>query len=479
MRTTMKELLESGVHFGHQTRRWNPKMAKYIFAERNGIYIIDLQKTLRMLESACDYVQEIAAQGGTVLFVGTKRQSQEAVIEEATRCQMFYVSHRWLGGMLTNFQTIRRSIQRLEKLEADESNGVFDQLPKKEVIRLAREKTKLTNNLTGIKSMKRSPDAVVITDTRKEHTAILESNKLGIPVIGIVDTNCDPQLIDFPIPGNDDAIRAIRLICSVVATSIIEGRGTASEGADVQEVVQPETAIEGDEQEIVETSAKVEESATDDEGGTPTEAVEAAATPTPPKRRKRTSSKTKKAETESAPQEVEAAVTEPVSGDSATKVEGEVEVEPASKPAGRKRRTSTKSKKADAEIATPEAETVATEPTSKDGATDEKAASDGADATAKPARRKRRTSTKSKKADAETATAEAETAATEPTSKDSAAEEKADSDEADATAKPARRRRRTSTKSKKADAEDAEATASDAPASSAANTADESTEAEA
>ena len=258
MRTTMKELLESGVHFGHQTRRWNPKMAKYIFAERNGIYIIDLQKTLRMLEAACDYVQEIAAQGGTVLFVGTKRQSQESVIEEATRCQMFYVSHRWLGGMLTNFQTIRRSIQRLEKLEADEAGGVFDQLPKKEVIRLAREKTKLTNNLTGIKEMKRSPDVVVITDTRKEHTAILESNKLGIPVIGIVDTNCDPQLIDFPIPGNDDAIRAIRLICSVLATSIIEGRGSASEGADVQEVVQPEATT-------VETSAEVDVSATDGE----------------------------------------------------------------------------------------------------------------------------------------------------------------------------------------------------------------------
>ncbi len=444
MRTTMKELLESGVHFGHQTRRWNPKMAKYIFAERNGIYIIDLQKTLRMLESACDYVQEIAAQGGTVLFVGTKRQSQEAVIAEATRCQMFYVSHRWLGGMLTNFQTIRRSIQRLEKLEADESNGVFDQLPKKEVIRLAREKSKLTNNLTGIKAMKRSPDAVVITDTRKEHTAILESNKLGIPVIGIVDTNCDPQLIDFPIPGNDDAIRAIRLICSVIATSIIEGRGSASEGADVQEIAQPESATESGEPESVETSAEVEVSATGGEGETPSEAVEADAAPTPPRRRKRTSTKTKKAESESAPQEIEAAAAESVTPDSGT----EVEAEQAPKPARRKRRTSTK-----------------------------KAGADEADATAKPVRRKRRTSTKT--ADADTATPEVETAATESISTDSAAEEKAESDEADAIAKPARRRRRTSTKSKNADTEAAEATASDATPSSSANAADESTEAEA
>ena len=397
----MKALLESGVHFGHQTRRWNPKMAKYIFAERNGIYIIDLQKTLRMLETACDYVQEIAAQGGTVLFVGTKRQSQEAVIEEATRCQMFYVSHRWLGGMLTNFQTIRRSIQRLEKLEVDEVSGVFDQLPKKEVIRLAREKTKLTNNLTGIKEMKRSPDAVVITDTRKEHTAILESNKLGIPVIGIVDTNCDPQLIDFPIPGNDDAIRAIRLICSVLATSIIEGRGSASEGADVQEVVQPEAAIESDEPETVETSAEVEVSATNGEGEAPTEAVEIEATLKPPKRRKRTTAKTKKTEAETEPQEVEAAVSKSVTEDSATEPKTEDEVEPTPKPARRKGRTSTKAKKTETE--TPELEAAATKPASEDSATGKKAESVETDSTAKPARRKRRTSTKSKKTDAETA----------------------------------------------------------------------------
>ena len=231
---TMKELLEAGVHFGHQTRRWNPKMGKYIFAERNGIYIIDLQKTLQSLQEACQFVQEIAARGGAVLFVGTKKQSQETVIEEATRCQMFYVNHRWLGGMLTNYQTIRQSIERLKKIESDETNGIFDQLPKKEATRLTREKTKLSNTLTGIREMNKLPEAVVITDTRKEHIAVLEANKLGIPVIAIVDTNCDPDPIDLQIPGNDDAIRAIKLICSVLSTSIIEGRASALEGLDEQ-----------------------------------------------------------------------------------------------------------------------------------------------------------------------------------------------------------------------------------------------------
>ena len=427
----MKELLESGVHFGHQTRRWNPKMAKYIFAERNGIYIIDLQKTLRMLQTACDYVQEIAAQGGTVLFVGTKRQSQETVIEEATRCQMFYVNHRWLGGMLTNFQTIRRSIQRLEKLEADEANGVFDQLPKKEVIRLGREKTKLSNNLNGIKAMKRSPDAVIITDTRKEHTAILESNKLGIPVIGIVDTNCDPQLIDFPIPGNDDAIRAIRLMCSVLATSIIEGRGTALEGADISEVVQSKAAVESDEPETVETGDEVEVSATDSAGETPTDAVEVETTAKRPQRRKRASTKSKKVdtETEAEPMEVEAAVSEPVIEDSVTEAKTEDEAESTPKQPRRKRRTSTKTKKEEPE--TPEVETAATASASGDSVTEIKI-------------------------EAETESAESES-----------------------TPKQPRRKRRTSTKTKKADAETAEATASDAPASSTTTAADEATEAEA
>ena len=235
MAVTMKELLECGVHFGHQTRRWNPKMAEYIFAERNGIYIIDLQKTLRMLETAVAYVQDVAAKGGTVLFVGTKRQSQEAVRAEAMRCGMYYVNHRWLGGMLTNFQTIRRSISRLDKLDADEANGVFEQMPKKEVMSLRREKGKLDNNLSGIREMKNIPEVLVVTDTRKEHTAIAEANKLNIPIIAIVDTNCDPDPIDLPVPGNDDAIRSIRLISTVLAEAVIEGRGSALEGAETAE----------------------------------------------------------------------------------------------------------------------------------------------------------------------------------------------------------------------------------------------------
>lgn len=233
MAVTMKELLECGVHFGHQTRRWNPKMAEYIFAERNGIYIIDLQKTLRMLETAAAFVEDIASKGGGVLFVGTKRQSQEAVRSEAVRSDMYHVNHRWLGGMLTNFQTIRRSVSRLDSLDADETNGTFDQRPKKEVIRLLREKGKLDNNLSGVREMKKLPEVVVVTDTRKEHTAIAEANKLGIPIIAIVDTNCDPDPIDLPVPGNDDAIRSIRLICSVLSEAVIRGRGDALEGAEV------------------------------------------------------------------------------------------------------------------------------------------------------------------------------------------------------------------------------------------------------
>ncbi|RKU07739.1 30S ribosomal protein S2 [Candidatus Poribacteria bacterium] len=248
MRTvTMKELLEAGVHFGHQSRRWNPKMAPYIFAERNGIYIIDLQKTLRQLQTAYEFVQEVAARGGAVLFVGTKKQTQETVAEEAARCQMFHVNHRWLGGMLTNYETIRRSINRLMKIEEDEANGVFEQLPKKEVMSLRREKTKLDNNLAGIKTMGKLPEAVIITDTRKEHIAVKEANKLGVPVVAIVDTNCDPDPIDYPIPANDDAIRAIKLICSVLATAVIEGRASALEGADdaepsLEEASEPEAS---------------------------------------------------------------------------------------------------------------------------------------------------------------------------------------------------------------------------------------------
>ncbi|MCY3550149.1 MAG: 30S ribosomal protein S2 [Candidatus Poribacteria bacterium] len=271
----MKELLECGVHFGHQTRRWNPKMAEYIFAERNGIYIIDLQQTLRMLQTAADFVQDIASKGGGVLFVGTKRQSQEAVRVEAVRCGMYHVNHRWLGGMLTNFQTIRRSVNRLDKLDADETNGIFDQMPKKEVMRLRREKGKLGNNLSGVREMKKLPEVVVVTDTRKEHTAIAEANKLGVPIIAIVDTNCDPDPIDLPVPGNDDAIRSIRLICSVLADAVIEGRGEAFEGAEVAEDTErSEAAPQVD--AMLETARHEEESAellTDEELSAEPEAI--------------------------------------------------------------------------------------------------------------------------------------------------------------------------------------------------------------
>ena len=232
MNIAMKDLLESGVHFGHQTRGWNPKMARYIFAERNGIYIIDLQKTLRMLYEAYNFIQNIAMEGGSILFVGTKKQSQESIETEAKRAQMFYVNNRWLGGMLTNYQTISNSINRLKKLENDQEEGLFDQLPKKEALRLNREKTKLNNVLSGIKDMGRLPSAVIITDTRKEAIAVREAKKLGIPIVAIVDTNCDPDPIDYPIPGNDDAIRAIKLVCTVLADAITEGRATALEGIE-------------------------------------------------------------------------------------------------------------------------------------------------------------------------------------------------------------------------------------------------------
>ncbi len=262
MAVTMKELLECGVHFGHQTRRWNPKMAEYIFAERNGIYIIDLQKTLRMLETAVDFVGEVASSGGDVLFVGTKRQSQEAVRGEAVRCGMYHVNQRWLGGMLTNFQTIRRSVNRLDKLDADEANGLFDQMPKKEVMRLRREKGKLDGNLSGVREMKRLPEVVIVTDTRKEHTAIAEANKLGIPIIAIVDTNCDPDPIDLPVPGNDDAIRSIRLICSVLSDAVINGKGEALEGAEVAtEAEQSDTETVAQVDAILEEERHEEESA--------------------------------------------------------------------------------------------------------------------------------------------------------------------------------------------------------------------------
>ncbi|NLP18308.1 MAG: 30S ribosomal protein S2 [Firmicutes bacterium] len=221
---TMKQLLESGVHFGHQTRRWNPKMAQYIFTERNGIYIIDLQKTVRKMEETYNFVRELAMQGGTLLFVGTKKQAQETVLEEAERCGMFYVNNRWLGGTLTNYKTIRKRIQYLRKLEEMEEDGTFTVLPKKEVMKLQAEKEKLNRFLGGIKEMPGLPDAVYVVDPRKERIAVAEARKLDIPVIAIVDTNCDPDEIDYVIPGNDDAIRAVRLITSKLADAVLEGK---------------------------------------------------------------------------------------------------------------------------------------------------------------------------------------------------------------------------------------------------------------
>ena len=221
---SIKQLLEAGVHFGHHTRRWNPKMAEYIFTERNGIYIIDLQKTIKKFEEAYMYVRDVAAQGGTVLFVGTKKQAADAIREEAERCGMYFVNVRWLGGMLTNYKTIRQSINRLNALEKMQEDGTFDMLPKKEVAQLQKEMYNLEKNLGGIKNMQGIPSAIFIVDPRKEHNAVMEAKKLGIPVIAIVDTNCDPDDADYIIPGNDDAIRAIRLISSVLADAVIEGK---------------------------------------------------------------------------------------------------------------------------------------------------------------------------------------------------------------------------------------------------------------
>jgi len=221
---TMKQLLEAGVHFGHQTRRWNPKMAPYIFTARNGIYIIDLQKTVKMVDEAYQFVKSLAEEGKSILFVGTKKQAQASVKEEAERCGMFYVNQRWLGGMLTNFNTIRKRVDRLHELERMEEEGVFEVLPKKEVARLQHEKQKLDKFLHGIKNMKELPAAVFIVDPRKEKIAVAEARKLGIPIVAIVDTNCDPDEIDYIIPGNDDAIRAVRLLTSKMADAVLEGK---------------------------------------------------------------------------------------------------------------------------------------------------------------------------------------------------------------------------------------------------------------
>ncbi|QNU68866.1 30S ribosomal protein S2 [Ruminiclostridium herbifermentans] len=221
---SMKQLLEAGVHFGHQTRRWNPKMAEYIFTERNGIYIIDLQKTVKKVDDAYFFIREVAMAGQDVLFVGTKKQAQDSIKEEAERSGQFFVNNRWLGGMLTNFKTIRKRIDRLNELNAMEADGTFEVLPKKEVIKLKKEMEDLEKNLGGIKNLKKIPGAMFVVDPRKERNAILEAKKLGIPVVAIVDTNCDPDEVDFVIPGNDDAIRAVKLIAAKIADAIIEGR---------------------------------------------------------------------------------------------------------------------------------------------------------------------------------------------------------------------------------------------------------------
>ena len=229
---SMKQLLEAGVHFGHQTRRWNPKMAPYIFTERNGIYIIDLQKTVRKIDEAYMFIRDIAMGGKSVLFVGTKKQAQESIEQEAKRCNMFYVNNRWLGGMLTNFRTIRTRVDRLNRIDAMEANGQFDVLPKKEVIKLIHEREKLVANLGGIREMKGLPGALFVVDPRKEHIAVAEARALGIPIVGIVDTNCDPDEIDYVIPGNDDAIRAVKLIAGKMADAVLEGRQGAQDGEE-------------------------------------------------------------------------------------------------------------------------------------------------------------------------------------------------------------------------------------------------------
>ena len=221
---SMKQLLEAGVHFGHQTRRWNPKMAQYIFTERNGIYIIDLQKTVRKVDEAYAFVRDIAMEGKTILFVGTKKQAQESIQSEALRCNMYYVNNRWLGGMLTNFRTIRTRIDRLNAIDKMEKDGQFDVLPKKEVAKLQKEREKLEANLGGIREMKKLPGAMFVVDPRKEHIAVTEARALGIPIVGIVDTNCDPDEIDYVIPGNDDAIRAVKLIAGKMADAVLEGK---------------------------------------------------------------------------------------------------------------------------------------------------------------------------------------------------------------------------------------------------------------
>ncbi len=254
---SMKQLLEAGVHFGHQTRRWNPKMAPYIFTERNGIHIIDLQQTVGLVDEAYKAVFDIANAGGTILFVGTKKQAQDAVRTEAERCGMYYVNERWLGGMLTNFKTIQSRVKRLKDIERMAEDGTFDVLPKKEVIGLKKELEKLERNLGGIKDMRRIPDAIFVVDPKKEHICVQEAHALGITLIGIADTNCDPEELDYVIPGNDDAIRAVKLIVSKMADAVIEAnQGQASESAEAEEAVQTEDAASEGAKDIEEIAAE-------------------------------------------------------------------------------------------------------------------------------------------------------------------------------------------------------------------------------
>lgn len=278
---SMKQLLEAGVHFGHQTRRWNPKMQQFIFMDRNGIHIIDLQQTVTRLNEAYKFVEQLAAEGGSILFVGTKKQAQEAVAEEAKRCGMYYVNQRWLGGMLTNFQTIQSRIRYLRDLEARRERGDFERLPKKEVQHLQDDMNRLERTLGGIKDMRRLPSALFIVDTRKERTAVLEARRLEIPVIALADTNCDPDEMDYPIPANDDAIRAVRLLCAKVADAVIEGRRQLD--AQRKDDEQPEA---GDAIEPVETPVEAASEAANQEAAAPVTAAEenpvASAEPTEP-----------------------------------------------------------------------------------------------------------------------------------------------------------------------------------------------------
>ena len=261
----MKEVLEAGVHFGHQTKRWNPKMKEYIFGERNGIYIIDLQKTLKMFKEASKFVQELAASGKTIMFVGTKRQAQDAITEEATKCNMFYVNNRWLGGLLTNWVTVQKSVKRLKELDEMATDGRYELLPKKEVIVLERARKHLQANLAGIKNMSRVPDAIFVVDSNKEQIAVREARKLGIPVVAVVDTNCDPSEVDYVIPGNDDALRAIRLFTSKISESIVEGQQLRMAGqTDEPQAAEPEVPAEG--VEIHAADASVVEGYVGDDG---------------------------------------------------------------------------------------------------------------------------------------------------------------------------------------------------------------------